>query len=270
MSLGGRILEDDNRSLAEAQASDERQMFGEFLTYARLPVIESTIESQLPPAPDILCQLTCGERIAFELGELSDPAFRKGASTMMQFRRMLWQLFQELPDDIREVMAMRYRECRIEVTFQPDVSLRRYGRAAKAYYHWLADQPRIIGTLTRDQFPADVGAVIPRVCISEPSPTLWIEPDFRTRVSESDLSVFEKKAGKRYDQSHPIELLLHSTWPLSDAWFARHADALQSGIEKGPFRRMWIFSPTERTYRDPVRFVFPEYREFPTRAGLDG
>lgn len=251
--------DEDNPTLSELQAYEELRMFELFLEYAQLPVIRSTIESRSPPAPDVLCQLESGERVAFELGELSDPEYRKNESVMLQFRKLLWRCFRELPDEIREALTKRYWECRIDVTFRPEVSLRRCEDVVRVFYRWLADQKRLIGTLASNQLPAEVGCAIPQIRISETSPALWIEPAFGMNVSEPDLSVFEKKLGKMYEQTYPIELLLHSTWPLRTAWFERYVETLRAGIDGSPFRRVWIFSPTERTHLDPVRFVYPQF-----------
>lgn len=257
MTVGGKLIDDDNPTSAEMQANEELRMFEHFLEYAALPVVMSTIESRSPPLPDIFCQLTSGEHVAFELGELSDQEFRKGGSTMMQFRELLHGLFQKLPAPVRAIIETRYMACRIDVSFLPEISLRRHEVAIGAFYRWLADQERFIGVLSADRLPQDVRSAIPKISISDLSPALWIEPAFGMWVSEPDLSVFKRKLGKTYDTTHPIELLLHSTWPLGDGWFARHADTLREGVAAGPFRRVWVFSPTERAYLNPVRFVYP-------------
>lgn len=209
MSAEGGPVDDDNPTSADMQAYEEFRVFEEFLEYAKLPVIPSTIENRSPPAPDILCRLTSGECVAFELGELSDQKFRKGGSAMMQFRELLQRLFRELPHEVRAVIQIRYTACRIDVSFTPEISLRRHEAAIGAFYRWLADQERFIGILAADRLPRNVGSVLPTVSISEPSPALWIEPAFSMRVSEPDLSVFKRKLGKTYDTTHPIELLLH-------------------------------------------------------------
>jgi len=135
---------------------------------------------------------------------------------MMQFRRSLHRMFNDLPPKVRSEPGGLYRMSRIDVTFDPDVSLPRHATAISALYSWLAKQSRFIGNLDANALPQDVASAIPNVRISEPAPHLRIEPDLSMRAREPDLSVFEKKLKSQYETSHPLELLLHSTGMLSD------------------------------------------------------
>ena len=241
------------------QRYEERRMFDLFLEYANLPVIPSSIESRRPPEPDILCRLENGEVIAFELAELSDQDAQRGWNTMMQFRSSLHRIFNDLPPEVRSALGALYRMCRIDVTFDPDVSLRRYAMAISMLYSWLAAQPRFIGNLDASALPRDVASAIPNVRISEPAPHLSIEPTFSMRVREPDLSVFEKKLRSKYETGHPVELLLHSTGILSDRWIDHYSGFMRESIAGSPFRKVWVFSPSERASESvhPVRFVYP-------------
>lgn len=252
-------MDNDYPTSEEIQRYEERRMFDLFLEYAHLPVIASSIESRRPPEPDILCRLEDGETIAFELAELSDQNAQRGWNTMMQFRTSLHRIFNDLPPEVRSELGGLYRMCRIDVTFDPDVSLRRHATAISALYSWLAKQPRFIGNLDANALPQDVASAIPKVRISEPAPHLWIEPAFSMRVREPDLSVFEKKLKSQYDTSHPVELLLHSTSMLSHRWIDHYSGFLRESIASSPFRRVWVFSPSERASESvhPLRFVYP-------------
>jgi hypothetical protein len=254
-------MDNDNPTSEEMQRYEERRMFDLFLEYVNLPVVASTIECRSPPEPDIRCQLRNGETVAFELGELSDQNARRAESTMMQFRSSLHRLFDELPPEIRGVLERVYRMCRIDVTFDPHVSLRRHATAIAALYRWLAKEDRFIGDMERAALPEDIASAIPKVRISEPAPHLWIEPAFGMRVYEPDLTVFEKKLNTTYALNHPIELLLHSTGRLSDKWVGHYSEYLVKGMAGGPFCRVWVFSPTERASGTvhPLRFVYPAH-----------
>jgi hypothetical protein len=56
----------------DARAAEERAIFHEFVAAAQLPVVLESIESRLPPEPDILCEVAGGGRVAFELVRLVD------------------------------------------------------------------------------------------------------------------------------------------------------------------------------------------------------
>jgi len=60
-----------------AKAAAERSTFMEFAAVAGLPVLPGTVESRLPPEPDIVCEIEGRGRIAFELVTLFDEHLAK-------------------------------------------------------------------------------------------------------------------------------------------------------------------------------------------------
>ena len=58
----------------------ELKVLARFLGLARLPVDQASIEKRPPGEPDILCELA-GERVAFELVEICDPALAQFIAT---------------------------------------------------------------------------------------------------------------------------------------------------------------------------------------------
>jgi len=60
----------------EAEKGDtELAFFEKFAKLADLGVVPGSAQKMLPPAPDILCRLENGERVAFELAEACAPEF---------------------------------------------------------------------------------------------------------------------------------------------------------------------------------------------------
>jgi hypothetical protein len=56
----------------EAKAAEEYAVFQAFAAAARLSVVAGSVRSRRPPEPDIVCDLSGGERVAFELVGLED------------------------------------------------------------------------------------------------------------------------------------------------------------------------------------------------------
>jgi hypothetical protein len=59
------------------KADRERAIFGRFVSAARPDIDLATVQSCRPPAPDIACSTSTGERLAFELAELCPPEVAK-------------------------------------------------------------------------------------------------------------------------------------------------------------------------------------------------
>jgi hypothetical protein len=62
------------------KAARERETFARFAAIASLHVIADSIESREPREPDILCSLSDGNRVAFELVDLVDQDWARNRS----------------------------------------------------------------------------------------------------------------------------------------------------------------------------------------------
>lgn len=60
-------------SSEEAKAIHEVEIFSNFLSAAKVYPPPESIEKRKPPEPDILCEFSTGDALAFELVEICDP-----------------------------------------------------------------------------------------------------------------------------------------------------------------------------------------------------
>lgn len=248
---------EDNPSNAELQAYEERRLFELFAEYANLPVITDSIQTCAPPAPDILCTMRDGAKVAFELGELSDEKFRQGNGTMLQSRDLLWRAFRSLAPSYQSELQRYYASALISVQFSPTASLRRREDVLPQLFEWMASDLPERETLA-PMLPTSVEGVVEKLVISRPYPAFTIEPGFATRVVPPTLRIVDKKLKAIYESEYPIELLLHMPFPFVPLaqWLQTHEQWLRAKVEGSVFRRVWVFSPAERTADTAAKLIY--------------
>ena len=165
-------LDHDDPTNSELQQYEEKRVFEEFVEYASLPVIAESIQSRESPEPDIYCELSGGDRIAYELGELCDEGFRLGYGTMLQSRELLQQGIAGLEPSTREKFVQKYSDAFISVQFVPAASLRRRAQTIAAFYQWLSQSGPTSGELSDTQLPAEFSGIITKLAISRNRPRL--------------------------------------------------------------------------------------------------
>lgn len=71
-------------SHSSEQSKEELRVFREFVQRSRLPVLPDSIESRLPPEPDIRCELRGEGPVAFELKEICDEGIAKACADLLK------------------------------------------------------------------------------------------------------------------------------------------------------------------------------------------
>lgn len=243
---------------AERQAHEERQIFELFAEYTHLPVIADSIQSLSPLAPDILCTMNDGRKVAFELGELSDESFRQASETLMQSRDLLRRGFRSLPPDYQRQLLQHYASAMISVHFSPEANLRRRAAVLPALYEWMVKyrpEEETVGSA----LPSSAKRVVEKLVISRPYPCFSIEPGLSMRVASPTMRIVDKKVKATYDTEYPIELLLHMSLPVLPLvdWLQKHEQLLHTSLQGSVFRRAWVFSPAERATDQAVKLIYP-------------
>lgn len=68
----------------ERKEKRELQIFQNFAKRSSLDIIPDSIENRPPPEPDIRCQLSDGETVAFELKELCEPSMAQDIDYLLK------------------------------------------------------------------------------------------------------------------------------------------------------------------------------------------
>jgi hypothetical protein len=246
------------------QRVGERLIFAEFASASGLPVVLDTIESRPPPEPDILCEVKGHGHVAFELGEVVDPAFEQATSERVRTRKAFRAAYGALPPDDRK----RIEDClggvpAVFVGFARGTSPGKWRHAAKSIVTILAARSR--AAQDEDRPHEDERAVwwIPelgegaeilvRRCTTE---TPYLGVTELTPVRDPTPHLLEKKFAKKYSTTAPIELLAYFVAAPSPEESDRRLDMLNllKAETESPYRRVWLFD----WFKRKVVLVHPE------------
>lgn len=247
-----------NRKAAER----ELRVFRNFAEQCPLGIVPESIESANPPAPDILCTTKSGERIAFELVELIDQDYARGLDVLFKTLKMLSELPQRLPEDLRERLIKQLGGgAFISFDFVASLPLRDRENAAVDALRWLLDRREAI----EDHNDVD-GDLRSRVSIVHVRPWKWelrFDSSSFSRLEDPTIERLQAKFGKTYRSEYPIELLMYTEIDLimpDDVWRPTVEPFIHSNIDRSPFRRVWLYKGGAAS----IAFVYP-----PTEGASD-
>jgi hypothetical protein len=233
-----------------SQGKEERVIFQLFAAVAQLPVITDSIRSEIPPAPDILCEIQGRGIVAFELVEIVTPAFVREMGNGQKLR----EAFDTACERNAEIAA-RFSDASIYVGFFNHIPVQQR----------LSVVPEIIDELR--QHPEDSRGYIKvppklRKILAEISVTRGVSggPAFdvmeMTKRTEEIYGQIEKKCKKMYSRGHPIELLAYYiNQPSSDSfnWQSEFHDHVLKILPGCPFERVWVYDNWSRA----IKYVHP-------------
>jgi hypothetical protein len=238
------------------QKDIDREIVGEFLRVAKIPIGPDAIRTAEPPFPDVLCALSDGTQIAFELTEAVDPDSVQNANFRVWERGEMYNYFKNMPSPERTKIAKILGDAHVNVHFQDATNTSRFRQLLPKLFEVLVNcSSDMEGDIQRDLLPAGVKRiVIDRGQYTGPmfnAATVALNPE------KSIIKRIRKKFSKQYECNCPIELLVHSTrhpLPPNQLWVDDIQGLVAHELEQSPFRRVWIFDYTDLT----IRYVYPE------------
>lgn len=225
---------------------DELSAFNRFAEVAALPIVDGSVQTRFPPEPDILCQLSSGEYVGFEVTEACNPKNIRFAKNAMVLGRDLSSAYQNLPPDFHKAFRTRFAGHAISVAFEPEVGRSKARRTI----------PKILVALlnsshTSDGWFLETPAQFPGILQHIRFAGRYYEPDDPTfniagSFDPSDMTVdaVRRKLSKKYVTSYPIELVVFfGGWAAHflDDWRNVIPELLRQNGGTQPFRRIWIF-----------------------------
>jgi hypothetical protein len=225
--------------------ADELTAFHLFVQVAGLSLLDGSVQRRPPPEPDILCQLSSGEYVGFEMTEACSPKNIRFSKNAIVLGGDLDSAYENLPPDLHVAFRTRFAGEAISVAFEPEVSFSKARRAIPeiliALLHssatsdgwFLHIPPQFPGILQPIRFAGR--------CYEPDKPTFNIAGSLDP--SDMTTDAVRRKLRKHYITSYPIELVVFiGGWAAHclDDW--RHAvpELLRQNGGTQPFQRSWI------------------------------
>ena len=118
----------------------EVEIFMRFAAVCRLGILPPSIEKREPPEPDIRCETSQGETLAFEMVEVIDQELARKIANQFELGRMLRNAYQALPGRDAAEIRVALGNARVMVAFVGVYRTRFPG-------HWARDCILIVGAL---------------------------------------------------------------------------------------------------------------------------
>ena len=232
----------------------ELEIFSLFVEACPLAIRSDSIEKRQPCEPDILCETSEGS-VAFEMGQSIDEGFARQVADIKKLQTQLKDAFQNLPTDARSDLENRLGDAVIRVVFHQQTSKPKRESAIPQILEWLRQiSPSCAGII---QPESDLSKEVKHAIIVRNN--LIRKPEFEIDASgwlaDQTLNLIDKKFGKNYNSSVPIELLIYYQLPpvLPERLWPKLRGFLEQRLQNSRFRRVWVFDAKEKT----ILFVYP-------------
>ena len=127
--------------MSKQHADRELSIIRSFLNVCGLDIDLSSVQRRDPPAPDIFCQTTSNEPLAFELVELLDRNFADGMNRYFEGKNLLRCLYENLLSQKRKQFDMLYHNADLQFGFCDDATIRNLKKKLPLAFDALLAQP---------------------------------------------------------------------------------------------------------------------------------
>lgn len=230
----------------EQKAAKERAVFEAFLASDGAPKIESrSVESRRPPEPDILCRLTDGADIAFELVEIVEGEWAQLISNQIRLQQTLYIEHEKAGHPL----ATAYGDALIYIRCLAEASYKQREKAIPELFGFLA----ALGTGVKGDIAAigELAKTIRSVHISRgdfgPGPFFQVEGV--SAIGDPTADSIQGKWLKKYQTQHPVDLLAYYNWQptIPEAfWIGPVQSFIEANWATSPFQRVWICDPASK------------------------
>lgn len=233
-------------------AKDKREIeiFRQFVEVSKLPIIDDSIRKMPEPHPDIECQDSSGNKLAFELVELLDKNFAVMFDWTVAGKNLLYSLYDGLPPDLKNALDKLYGHADIYFTFHEGMTKNKVKQQMPEVFRELLNFPADL-TEVRTFSNKTVARLLKEISIFRSSVN---GPMFsvNTIASMGDPTpeALRQKFTKTYQTNYPIELIacidgnpmfVESVWrPATEKFF-------EDNKQFGPFRKIWIIDLNKRS-----------------------
>jgi hypothetical protein len=227
-----------------AQSDSELKVFDGFVQSTGKLIDPASVSKENPPAPDLRCQYTTGETVAFELVEFLEQDFARTMQFQLKAVGALYRHFNSMPAMERGRFEALYGNADIQVNFQDDCSSARALSAVPAIFQELMLQPSGFEDLI-DSFhdPTLSRAILSLSVQRMPSKGPTFDSPTGGFLDDPCVDTIQRKFQKTYQSQYPIELLAYiGQNPMfpEDVWKPKLRDFLKDRGSIAPFRKIWV------------------------------
>ncbi len=232
----------------------EEEIVRDLLRVAAIEIRPDGVCRAEPPFPDVLCTLTDGTRVAFELTEAIDPAVVRSVKSSNAARARMYDYQGKMGSSDRAKLKGILGDAHVSVHYTTDMTEARFKQLLPGVFNLLLDlTPGMKGELEYRSLPDGIQRIYVTRGMNGPlfgprGPALY--------VRETTASQIEKKFSKQYECDCPIELVVHSaTKPLppEPLWCEEVHEFVEREIKRSPFRKVWVFD----FVRSAIQYAYP-------------
>jgi hypothetical protein len=236
----------------------QNQIFKEFTK--KCPLKIASFESKEPPEPDILCQLSNGSTLAFELTEAVDNKIPHKDSVIEKAEEF-WQEYKNnrLPKNEKERFEHIFSGCSLTLSLSDQATKRMIKKAIPLIFEKYKNSCRsTLGLIKR------VGSNLPEGCESIRIEPRDAEPIFRcssgSLISSSCIKALRDKFGKIYKTNHSIHLLVYNDHHPFFLVQSEIKTYIEQNIDSSPFEKIWFFDRRSGK-TEKILYAFPEIND---------
>jgi hypothetical protein len=119
------------------QSRNELRVFKRFAEVCPYSINFDSIEKRNPSEPDILCKLSDGRTIAFEIVECIDSSLSRSISNSCKLGSAFYKMIEELPDERKYRVKSKFGDVLITVVFHEGIPLIKKRRLIEPIFNQL-------------------------------------------------------------------------------------------------------------------------------------
>lgn len=226
------------------QIYDEMNAFKAFVLASKEPIDISTVESTIPPAPDIECKYLDGTSVTFEIVQLLDSNFKRTYEIQQSKVQALYTYFDSMPTSDREAFSRLYHNADILINFHDHLSLNKIKANLPRVFEELAGMPPAFDDFLNSFSTAGLKDSLQSISVARGE---FYGPLFNgqsmARVGDPCIRTVQNKLTRSYTTVYPIELIAYidenSMFP-ENVWKPTLDTFLNNLPSLAPFRKLWV------------------------------
>jgi hypothetical protein len=229
----------------------EIEVFKQFVEVSRLIIIDDSIRKMPEPHPDIECQDSFGNKLAFELVELLDENFAVMFDQTVARKDILYSLYDGLSPDLKNALDKLYAHADIYFTFHDGVTKNKVKQQMPEVFRELLNFPVDL-TEARTFSNKTVTRLLEKISIFRSSVNgPMFSVNAVARMGDPTPGALRQKFfTKTYKTNYPIELIAYidgNPMIVESVWRTATEEFFKNNKQFGPFRKIWIIDLNKRS-----------------------